>query len=50
MNSATVASAMLTEALKCAGVGWRVLPVNGKVPLVKNWPIVATTDETTLRH
>jgi putative DNA primase/helicase len=41
---------MLTEALKCAGVGWRVLPVKGKVPLVKNWPTLATTEEDTIRQ
>ena len=50
MSSNNGAAAMLTEALKCAWVGWRVLPVNGKVPLVKNWPILATTEEDIIRQ
>lgn len=40
--------AMLSEAKALAVRGWRVLPVAGKVPLVKEWPDRATTDETTI--
>lgn len=50
MNSPTLTTVMVEEALKCAGMGWRVLPVNGKVPLVKDWPRLASTDETTIRQ
>ena len=30
--------------------GWRVLPVKGKIPLLKDWPTLATTDEATIRR
>ena len=42
--------AMLGEAKALAMRGWRVLPVNGKIPLVKNWPHLASTDDATLKE
>ena len=48
MDNSIGVSAMLMEALTCAGHGWRVHPVKGKVPLVKDWPSLASTDETTI--
>ena len=34
----------LSAALKYAMRGWRVLPLKGKIPLVKEWQQCATTD------
>lgn len=31
-------------AHRYAALGWRVLPVNGKKPTIKNWPTAASTD------
>ena len=28
--------------------GWRVLPLSGKIPLLKEWPTLATTDHETI--
>lgn len=39
----------LESALAYAEHGWRVFPVEGKVPLVKDWPNVATTDTAQVR-
>jgi hypothetical protein len=40
----------LNRALVCARMGWRVIPIvaKTKVPAIKNWPIVATTDENVI--
>lgn len=33
----------LNWALRYADLGWRVLPVKGKKPVIRNWPTAATT-------
>lgn len=33
----------LSAALGYAARGWRVLPVNGKIPIIRDWPAMATT-------
>jgi hypothetical protein len=40
---------MLRHALKLAGRGFRVHPLNGKVPLLTGWPDKATTDVAAIR-
>lgn len=42
-------SACLSAALRYAERGWRMLPVKGKIPLLKDWPTLATTDPDTIR-
>src|SRR4051812_47708370 len=32
------------HACELAALGWPVFPVNGKIPLIKNWPELASTD------
>lgn len=40
----------LNEALASARRGWPVIPLRMKVPLIKNWPKLATTDEIKIRN
>ena len=42
----------LTAALEYAERGWRVLPARprGKAPLIKGWPVKATTDPNTIKE
>ena len=42
-------SRCLSASLGYAARGWRVLPVKGKIPLLKDWPNRATTDPDTIR-
>jgi hypothetical protein len=42
-------SACLVAALAYAARGWRVLPVAGKIPTLKDWPANATTDPESIR-
>ena len=35
-------------ACKYASLGWRLLPVRGKRPTLKNWPVTATGDAATI--
>lgn len=39
----------MEAALLYASLGWRVIPVKGKRPVIKNWPIKATTDNHIVR-
>lgn len=39
----------LEDAIALAGMGWRILPVNGKKPALKAWPEKATANPDTLR-
>ena len=39
----------LSAALSYAARGWRVLPVTGKIPTLKDWPNKATTDPEPIR-
>lgn len=41
---------MLAQAKSLAVRGWRVLPVHGKKPIVKNWPHLASTDDVTIEE
>jgi len=41
---------MLRAALKLAEAGWRVIPLNGKVPVIPDWPNEATTDPDVIRE
>lgn len=36
---------VLEDALSCAARQWPVLPLKGKIPIIKDWPKLATTDE-----
>jgi hypothetical protein len=40
---------MVDQALAIANRGWRVLPLAGKVPILKEWPTLATTNHETIR-
>ena len=40
---------LLRAVLACAARGWRLLPLKGKKPAIKDWPTLATTDEETIR-
>lgn len=42
-------SRMLRAALELAEAGWRVIPLNGKVPVIENWPNEATVDRAVIR-
>lgn len=42
-------SPMVTAAINYASHGWPVIPLNGKIPRIKDWPKKATTDEATIR-
>jgi len=46
-NGAT--APMLRAALDLAKAGWRVIPLNGKVPVIEDWPHEATTDPSVIR-
>ncbi len=39
----------LTAALNYGARGWRVLPVKGKIPTLRDWPIKASTDLEQIR-
>ena len=41
---------MLKHALSYAARGWRLFPVRGKQPLIKDWPTLAATDAEQLRQ
>ncbi|WP_204318936.1 bifunctional DNA primase/polymerase [Microbacterium sp. B35-04] len=41
---------MLRHALELAEAGWRVIPLNGKVPVIEDWPNEATTDPAVIRE
>lgn len=41
---------MLRHALELARAGWRVIPLNGKVPVIEDWPNEATTDPAVIRE
>jgi hypothetical protein len=43
-------SPVIDAALDCAGRGWRVFPVEGKVPAISEWPRRATTDPESVRR
>jgi len=40
---------ILEHAILYASLGWRVIPLTGKVPVQRNWPQAGTTDETQIR-
>ncbi|MDE3039859.1 MAG: bifunctional DNA primase/polymerase [Nitrospirota bacterium] len=40
---------LVKQALTHAARGWRVLPLEGKIPILKKWPTLATTDPDTIR-
>ncbi len=40
---------MAAAALDYGARGWRVLPVDGKIPVLKEWPTLATTDHEIIR-
>ena len=42
-------NACLSASFGYAARGWRVLPVKGKIPLLKDWPNRATTNPDTIR-
>jgi len=44
-----MAASFLDIALRNAGRRFRVLPLKGKDAFLKNWPALATTDESTIR-
>lgn len=41
---------MIEAAMLYASMGLSVIPLNGKVPMFKNWPEVATTDPETIER
>ena len=41
-------NALLSAALGYAAMGWKVIPVKGKVPFIKRWPEVASDDPETI--
>ncbi len=41
-------SPILTAAINYASHGWPVIPLKGKIPIIKDWPKKATTDEATI--
>jgi hypothetical protein len=41
---------LLDAAQSYGARGWRVLPVKGKIHLVKNWPALASTDDATIKE
>lgn len=45
-------ASMLQVALSCAARGFRVFPLGkgSKIPLLSGWPVLATTDEATIRQ
>ena len=43
-------SSVLDAALLYAQRGWRVMPLRGKIPLLKDWTKVATTDVDTIHE
>ena len=49
MNTVAAVSGLLDAALSYAARSWRVLPLNGKIPFLTDWPTLATTDEATVR-
>lgn len=42
-------SGMMKAALDLAAARWRVIPLNGKVPVITDWPTRATTDPDVIR-
>ena len=44
------AQTMVNAALELARYGWRVHPVNGKKPILPDWPALASTDPETIRE
>src|SRR3989304_5847375 len=40
----------LDAGLSYAALGWRVIPLAGKIPCLKDWPVAATIDNERIRH
>lgn len=45
----TPENTVLEEAIECARRGWPVIPLRMKIPLIKNWPKLATVNEDQIR-
>lgn len=43
------ADSVLEAALALASLGTPIIPVNGKIPMIKDWPANASTDPSQLR-
>jgi len=41
---------LLAEALRLAELGFRVIPISGKVPLIKDWPHVASNERSKIER
>ncbi len=41
---------MIDQAIKYGQLGWKVFPVNGKIPAIKGWQNLATDDPEKLKE